>query len=136
MDKVMTDIWPLLFGTLLSVIVMYVGFINKMRSQIAVLEDKVKQLEEQCKEVTRKFNDINHQNAVLEEKTKRIEARQDSHSKRNDDIIKLITDFKIEVVKMLGTVKEEVSKLSSDVDNINQSFMVYDDGVKKSRKKK
>jgi chromosome segregation ATPase len=115
---------------------MYVGFINKMRSQIAVLEDKVKQLEKQCDEVTKELNEINHQNAVLEEKTKRIEARQDSHSKRNDEIIKLITDFKIEVVKMLGTVKEEVSKLSSDVDNINQSFMVYDDGVKKSRKKK
>jgi chromosome segregation ATPase len=131
----MTDIWPLLFGTLLSVVVMYVGFINKMRSQISVLEEKVKQFEKQCDEVSKRFNDINNQNAVLDEKTKRIESRQDSHSKRNDEIVTLITDFKLEVVKMLGSVKEEVSKLSSDVDNINQSILFDDEGVVKKRRK-
>ena len=137
MDKVMIDIWPQLFATLLSVIVMYVGFINKMRSQISVLEEKVRQFEKQCEEVSKRFNDINHQNAVLDEKTKRIESRQDSHSKRNDEIVTLITDFKLEVVKMLGSVKEEVSKLSSDVDNINRSILFDDEGVvKKIRKKK
>lgn len=105
MDKVMTDIWPILLGSIFSAITLYVGFINKMRSQISVLEEKVK----------------------------RVEQRQDSHSKKNDEIIKLITDLKVEVIQKLGQVATDMSKLSSDVDNINRTFVVFDSGIKKDK---
>lgn len=102
----MTDIWPLLVSALISGIAMYVGFINKMRSQISVLEDKVE----------------------------RMEKRQDSHSKKNDEIIKLITDFKIEMVKQLGNVVAEVGKMASDINNLNRLVTISDEEIKINKK--
>ena len=42
MNQVATDLWPILLPTILAGVGIYIGFINKMRSQIAVLEAKVK----------------------------------------------------------------------------------------------
>ena len=86
---------------------MYVGFINKMRSQISVLEEKVK----------------------------RVEQRQDSHSKKHDEIVKLIQDLKVEVIQSLGNLDKNMGKLSSDVDNINRVFTINDEGIRFRNKK-
>lgn len=66
MNQVTADIWPTLFATFLSALAMYIGFINKMRSQIAVLESKVKDLEEECEKATAKMNELEHANGILE----------------------------------------------------------------------
>lgn len=130
-----------IIAAIITGIVLYIGFINKMRSQIAVLEDKVAKLEEQCKEIHKKFDDITHHYAVIEEKVKRIEQRQDSHSKKNDEIITLIADFKLEMVKKFGDVSTQMAKISSDVENINETIAVFDNGIvsdssgKKKKKK-
>lgn len=136
MDQVMTDIWPQLLTFLLSTAAMYVGFINRMRSQISVLEEKVKRIEDLESILTSKIDEINKMISVLEEKMKRVEQRQDSHSKKNDEIIKLLNDLKIEVIEKLGYLATNMGKLSSDVDNINRTVMVYDDGIKKGGSKK
>lgn len=117
---------------------MYVGFINKMRSQIAVLEDKVKQFEKQCDEVSRKFGEVNHHYAVIEEKVKHIETRQDSHSKKNDEIVNLITEFKLEMAEKISGVSLQMGKIQSDVENITSTIAVFDEGIRskpKNRKK-
>lgn len=80
---------------------MYVGFINKMRSQISVMEEKIK----------------------------KIEQRQDSHSKKYDELYKLITDFKIEMVRQIGSVATEVN-------NFNRLIQITDNEISFSRKKK
>lgn len=136
MNSVMTDIWPLLLTVVLSNITAYIGFINKMRSQISVLEDKVKRLETMEQSLSDKIDEINKMISVLQEKMKRVEQRQDSHSKKNDEIIKLLNDLKLEVVEKLGALATNMGKLSSDVDNINRSFTVYDEGINKTKKKK
>ena len=97
-----------IIGAIISVVIMYVGFINKMRSQISVLEAEVGHL---------------HQ-------------RQDSHSKKNDDIINLITDFKLEMAKKIGDVSIQMSKISSDVENITSTIAVFDAGVVSKKKKR
>jgi hypothetical protein len=101
MNQVATDIWPIVLGAVISAITMYVGFINKMRSQISVLEEKIK----------------------------KIEQRQDSHSKKYDELYKLITDFKIEMVRQIGSVATEVN-------NFNRLIQITDNEISFKRKKK
>lgn len=101
MNQVATDIWPIVLGAIISAITMYVGFINKMRSQISVMEEKIK----------------------------KIEQRQDSHSKKYDELYKLITDFKIEMVRQIGSVATEVN-------NFNRLIQITDNEISFNRKKK
>lgn len=114
----MTEIWPMLLGAVLSAIGMYVGFINKMRSQIAVLEDNVADLQEKCKEITDKSGSM----AVLEDKVKRIESRQDSHSKKYDELMSTINELKLEMVKGFA-------RLASDINSFNSMVEASDKGV-------
>lgn len=135
MNQVAVDIWPVLLPTILSVIALYIGFINKMRSQIAVLETKVKDLEDECDNTTTKLTEITHTNAVLEEKVKRLEMRQDSFSKKNDEVINLIQEFKLEMTEKIGHMSEGMIKIQSDVEVINKTIAVFDSGVVSKRKK-
>jgi septal ring factor EnvC (AmiA/AmiB activator) len=130
MNQVAADIWPVLLGSLLSVVVIYVGFINRMRIAIGILEEKVGKLEKNCDEVSDKLDELYNQLTVQEEKIKHVEQRQDAHSKKNDDVIKLITDFKIEMTKELSSVSKNMVKLSSDIDNFNRLVCVNDTGIK------
>jgi chromosome segregation ATPase len=108
MNQVAVDVWPVILPTILSAIALYIGFINKMRTQISVLEEKVSNLEGECEKATAKMNEMNHTIGILEEKVKRQEQRQDSHSKKSDDVIQLLTDFKLEMTEKIGHVTEGV----------------------------
>lgn len=109
---------------------MYLGFINKLRSDVSVLKEKVSQFDKQCSDVSKKFEDVNHHYAVIEEKIRHIEQRQDSHSKKNDDVINLITDFKLEMAKKIGDVSVQMGKIQSDVQNITSTIAVFDEGIR------
>ena len=122
-------------GAIISVIVMYLGFINKLRSDVSVLKEKVSQFDKQCSDVSKKFEDVNHHYAVIEEKIRHIEQRQDSHSKKNDDVINLITDFKLEMAKKIGDVSVQMGKIQSDVENINSTIAIFDSGIVSKTKK-
>jgi len=136
MNQVAVDIWPVLLPTILSAIALYIGFINKMRTQISVLEEKVSNLEGECDKATAKMTDMAHTNAVLEEKVKRLEMRQDSFSKKNDEVINLIQEFKLEMTEKIGHMSEGMIKIQSDVEVINKTIAVFDSGVVSKRKKK
>ena len=136
MNQVATDLWPILLPTILAAVGLYIGFINKMRSQIAVLEEKVKDLEKECDKATAKMNEMTQTIGVLEEKVKRQEQRQDSHSKKNDDVIQLLTDFKLEMTEKIGHVTESVIKIQGDVEVINNTIAVFDSGVVSTKKRK
>ena len=125
-----------IIAAIIASIALYVGFINKMRTQISVLEEKVKQLEAKCEEATKTMTDLTHTNTILEEKVKRMEQRQDSFSKKNDDVISLITDFKIEMAKKIGDVSAQMGKIQSDVENINSTIAIFDSGIVSKKKKK
>jgi chromosome segregation ATPase len=118
-----------IIAALISAVAIYVGFINRMRTQISVLEEKVKRLEEKCDEVSTAMATQVHTNTVLEEKVRHLEQRQDSHSKKNDDVITLITDFKLEMAKKMGDVSAQMGKIQSDVENIKSTIAVFDSGI-------
>lgn len=129
MDQAATDIWSALFPTIISGIALYIGFINKMRSQIAVLETKVSDLESECGKTTAKMTEMTHTIGILEEKVKRLEMRQDSQSKKNDEVIKLINDFKLEITRQIGDVNKNIIKVQGDIEVINKTIAIFDAGV-------
>lgn len=129
MNQVATDLYPILLPTILSAISLYIGFINKMRSQIAVLETKVSDLESECEKATAKMTEMTHTIGILEEKVKRLEMRQDSQSKKNDEVIKLINDFKLEILRQIGDVNKNIIKIQGEVEVINKTIAIFDGGV-------
>ena len=123
-------------AAIIAGIVLYVGFINRMRTQISVLEEKIKNLEDKCEKATQEMNHMTHTNSTLEEKVKHLESRQDSHSKKNDEVINLITEFKIEMAEKIGDMSVKMGKISADVEIINNTIAVFDAGVVSKNKKK
>ena len=123
-------------GAIISIAIMYIGFINKLRSDVSVLKEKVGQFDKQCSDVSKKFEDVNHHYAVIEEKIRHIEQRQDSHSKKNDEIINLITEFKLEMAQKIGDVSVQMGKISSDVENINSTIAIFDSGIVSTKRQK
>ena len=134
MNQVMSDIWPTLLAAVISAVGMYIGFINRLRSDVSVLKEKVSTFDKQCSDVSKKFEDVNNHYAVIEEKIRHIEQRQDSHSKKNDDVINLITDFKLEMAKKIGDVSVQMGKIQSDVQNITSTIAVFDEGIRSKSK--
>ena len=110
----MTDLWPFLMPVFLGGIVTCIGYIYSLKTKVAVLDETLKNL-------------ITTVNGMQE--------RINSHSKKNDDVVNLITSFKIEVIQKIGAIATDMSKLSSDVENINRSFLVFDTGIKTTKKK-
>ena len=129
MNQVMNDIWPILLGAIVSAIGLYIGFINNLRTEVRLLKEKIKQLEEKCKEVTDEVNKQVHLNTILEEKVGKIESRQESHSKKYDELLELINDIKLEMVK-------QFSRLTSEINGFNSMVEASDNGVKINKKNK
>ena len=129
MNQVVTDIWPILLGALVSAIGLYIGVINRLCTEVKLLKEKIKQLEDKCKDVTDKMDNQAHVNSVLAEKVKHMESRQESHSKKYDELLELINDIKLEMVK-------QFSRLTSEINGFNSMVEASDNGVKINRKNK
>mgnify|MGYP002528136689 CR=1 FL=1 len=125
----MNDIWPILLGAIVSAIGLYIGFINNLRTEVRLLKEKIKQLEEKCKEVTDEVNKQVHLNTIMEEKVKKMETRQESHSKKYDELLELINDIKLEMVK-------NFTGLRSEINSFNAMIEASDKGVKINKKNK
>ena len=129
MNQVVTDIWPILLGAVLSGVGLYIGFINNLRTDVRLLKEKIKQLEEKCKGVTDEVNRQVQENTILKEMVGKIESRQESHSKKYDELLELINDIKLEMVK-------QFSRLTSEINGFNSMVEASDNGVKINKKNK
>ena len=125
----MNDIWPILLGAIVSAIGLYISVINNLRTDVRLLKEKIKQLEEKCKEVTDEVNKQVHLNTIMEEKVKKMESRQESHSKKYDELLELINDIKLEMVK-------NFTGLRSEINSFNAMIEASDKGVKINKKNK
>ena len=129
MEQLMGELLKVLIATIVSGVVLYVGIVNKLRSQMLLHDKQIAQLEGNCKEAQKKFEDANNHHAVIEEKVKRIESRQDSHSKKYDELMSTINELKIEMVKQFSGIKSEINSFNAMVE-------ASDMGVKVKKKKK
>ena len=135
MEQVMGELVKVLIATVVSGLVLYIGIVNKLRSQLGIHESRIKTLEEKCKEIQKRFDETSRLLTVLEEKAKRMEQRQDSHSKKNDEIVKLINDLSLEMTKQLGNMNTSMVKIASDVENINSTIAIFDEGIRSKKRK-
>jgi len=136
MDQIFTDIWKILLSAALAAIGWLLREGYSLKSRVLVLEkaltdlqDAVKQDKEDVEKSIRHLQenvakDIDNIRKDIE----KIHTRQDSHSKKQDEIVKLLTDFKLEMVKYIG-------ELSSDVKALNSTIEAYDEGIKIRKKK-
>lgn len=106
MNSILNDIWPLI-SIIVPIVVLYFGYIQQLRIRVAVLEETVK-----------------NQQTIIDSQQKRM----DSHSKKQDEILELISDLKLEVVKSIGKMSAELGTISADVKNLNRMFSVAENG--------
>lgn len=93
MQSVMSDIWPMLVTAIITGIGTYAGFIHKLRIKIAVMEEKVELLQK----------------------------RVDSHSKKTDDILQTIGEFKDEISKQLGQIAVDIAKINTTLNIVGKN---------------
>ena len=117
-----------IIAALVAAVVMYVGFINNLRTDVRLLKEKSKSMDEKCKEMTDEVGKQMHLNTILEEKVKKMESRQESHSKKYDELMNTINELKIEMVK-------QFSRLTSELNSFNSMVEASDKGVKIKKKK-
>jgi hypothetical protein len=115
MNQVMTDIWPFLVTAILAAI-------GWQWRESYLLKTKVAVLERTIENIMKTIEAIQH--------------RQDSHSKKQDDIMELLTDFKMEMLKEVGNMSSNVSGLASDVKNLSNLISITDVGIKVDGKRK
>ncbi len=109
---------------------------HALQTKVAVLENTVNELQESTrkdKEDAEKAVKHLQENVAkdidnIKKDIEKIQSRQDSHSKKQDEIVTLITDFKLAVVQQIG-------ELSSDVKVLTSSLEVYDEGLREKKKK-
>ena len=108
MTELLNDIWPILMAGLMTVIGWQWKEAHAIKIRVAVMERTIEDLQK-----------------IIES----MKQRQDSHSKKQDEILTLINDFKLEVVKQIG-------EMSADLKALTSSLEVYDDSLSLRRKKK
>ena len=116
MEQVMGKLLEVLITTIVAGVVSYVEIINKLRSKMLLYEKQINDLETNCREAQKKFEDASNHYAVIEEKVKRIESRQDSHSKKYDELMLTINELKIEMVRQFSGIKSEINSFSAMVE--------------------
>lgn len=92
MSNIAQEVWPFFLTALISAIGFYIGFVHKLKIEVAVLKKTVEDMQVSLGNV---------------------QKRQDSHSKKQDDILKSINDMKLEMMKEMSKVIREVSKIEA-----------------------
>lgn len=108
----MIDLWPILVPLLLGAVGWQWRENHALKIRVAVLETTVKNM-------TETLNNIKN--------------RQDSQSKKQDDILDRISSMEKEVLKETGSVRADISSLASDLKSLHDLILVSDPGVKINR---
>ena len=130
MDKLFIELWPFIVSATIAAVGWLWKKVISMSETLAVMENNMNT----CK------SNMNEDLDLLKEKMEyerdqihkiidKIQQRQDSHSKKQDEILTLITDFKVEVIR-------QISELSTDMKALNSTIKVFDNAVAFSKKTK
>lgn len=137
MEQFLIDVWKILVTAALGVIGWQWREGHAMKSKISVIEKDLADLHESVKsdkeDVEKSVRHLQENVAKDIDNIKRdiekIQNRQDGHSRKQDEIVRLISDFKVEVVENFG-------ELSSNLKALNSTIKAYDDLLRVIRKKK
>ena len=132
MEKLIVDLWPYLVTALFAAIGWLWKKVLGMSERLVVMETNMNTCKTNMDENMQSLKEkITTERDQIHKMIDKIQLRQDSHSKKQDEILQLITDFKFEVVR-------QISELSSDMKALNSTLEVFDNAVtfKKKTKKK
>ena len=93
MEQIIGTIWPILVSTALGAVTVYAGFIHSLRIKVAVLEQRVENLQK----------------------------RVDGHSKKTDEILDAISEFKVDVSKELSKIAVDIAKINTKLNIVEES---------------
>lgn len=116
----MTDIWPFIVPAILAAIGWQFRESYLLKTKVAVMEKSIEGVKEAMKTTTEN----------IQKSIEHIQSRQDSHSKKQDAVMDLLTDFKMEMLKEVGNMSSNVSGLASDVKNLSNLISITDVGIK------
>ena len=126
----MTDIWPYLIPAIMAVVGWQFRESYLLKTKVAVMEKSIDGIKDSMNSTTNN----------IQKSIEHLQNRQDSHSKKQDAVMELLTDFKMEMLKEVGTMSSNVSGLAADVKNLSNLISITDVGIKvdttTTRKKK
>ncbi len=126
----MTDIWPYLIPAIMAVVGWQFRESYLLKTKVAVMEKSIDGIKDSMNSTTDN----------IQKSIEHLQNRQDSHSKKQDAVMELLTDFKMEMLKEVGTMSSNVSGLAADVKNLSNLISITDVGIKvdntTTRKKK
>ena len=116
----MTDIWPFIVPAILAAIGWQFRESYLLKTKVAVMEKSIEGVKEAMNTTTEN----------IQKSIEHIQNRQDSHSKKQDAVMDLLTEFKMEMLKEVGNMSSNVSCLASDVKNLSNLISITDVGIK------
>ena len=126
----MTDIWPYLIPAIMAVVGWQFRESYLLKTKVAVMEKSIDGIKDSMNSTTDN----------IQKSIEHLQNRQDSHSKKQAAVMELLTDFKMEMLKEVGTMSSNVSGLAADVKNLSNLISITDVGIKvdttTTRKKK
>ena len=130
MEKLVVDLIPFLIPAMIAGLGWLWKKFLSMSERIAILENNVnackKDMDEDLDSLKEK---INTERDNIHKTIDKIQQRQDSHSRKQDDTQKMITELDVKMVTKFGDIAKELSSIASDVRNINRVFQVYDEKI-------
>ena len=130
MEKVIIDLVPYLITALFGAVGWLWKKVINMSERIVVMETNMNTCKTNMDEDMQSLKEkIINERDQIHKIIDKIQQRQDSHSKKQDEIVNLIQDFKLEVIK-------QISELSSDMKALNSTLEVFDNAVKFNKKTK
>lgn len=108
MNQVMIDLWPLLVPILLAAVGWQWRENHQLKIRVAVLETTVENLEN-----------------TLEN----IRDRQDSQSKKQDNILDRLQSMESEVLERLGKTDANISSLSAQLKGLHDLILIRDKSI-------
>lgn len=142
MEKVLVDLWPFIVTATFGVIGWLWKKLLNISDRIILLESNMNTCKTTMSEDFKSLREgsnadlaslkekVNSERDQIHKMIEKIQQRQDNHSKKQDDLVNLFTEFKVEMIKLIGDMTSELSVIGNEVKNINRSFEVFDNGIK------
>lgn len=123
MNTVITELQPILTTAFIGIIIAYARYVHNLQQRVAVLEKSIDDMKQSIERTTEN----------IEKTIENIQKRLDSHSKKYDDILARIGAMEKELLKETGSVRADISSLSSDVKGLSNLILASDNGIKIQR---
>ena len=123
MSNVIAELQTILTTTFVGIVIAYARYVHNLKERVAVLENSFGDMKQEMKNITE-----NNKETIGN-----IQKRLDSHSKKYDDILERISSMEREVLKETGSVRADISSLSSDLKGLSNLILVSDKGLKIDR---